>query len=513
MSTFNRNTLALALAAALLPVSAFAFDFTTDTTVPGTDTTEELIAAQTGAAVTMTENIEIHTIVGDNIVGRNVGFNVKLGLTGATFTAADCALPGGPGLIKALPANSALINNTNPEGWTISFTGCSPDRKLAQYGFSTVVGGDEVGPGTIATIAGLDLDGVSTSIGATVSLNVVLTDPGTGNTIGNGPGKFLDLTDVIVKRSDGLAFTCTKASPADKIDVAGDGTFGAKTAFVASPWPIGGTTLLPLHDTIYLGDITVAATAGFNLDVSPTGNSLFSEVTFVDAAPFADLFLATDNTCGTSIQSYTFGTGTTANTATLDELFDVLNTGGATYGIGGGAASLCATVDGVTEINAQTLAVVNGIDQTAEPDACAVAGLEFNGSVIKVFQFNPGDATTNKSFLRVSNWGNSGGKVTIQAWDDSGTPAPGGNVTFNMTAGQSMQVNSEKLEAGGLSNNSTTAVPLTGALGDGAGKWRLVVTGEFDGMVVQSLFRHTATDIVTNLTDADNRLEQVNDGK
>ena len=40
------------------------------------------------------------------------------------------------------------------------------------------------------------------------------------------------------------------------------------------------------------------------------------------------------------------------------------------------------------------------------------------------------------------------------------------------------------------------------------GKWRLEVTGEFQGMLVQGLNRNTTNGTVTNLTDADGEVEQ-----
>ena len=52
------------------------------------------------------------------------------------------------------------------------------------------------------------------------------------------------------------------------------------------------------------------------------------------------------------------------------------------------------------------------------------------------------------------------------------------------------------------------AMRLTGAIGDGAGKWRFLVTGEFAGMRVQSLNRNNTDGTVTNLTDYDTNDEQ-----
>ena len=141
-----------------------------------------------------------------------------------------------------------------------------------------------------------------------------------------------------------------------------------------------------------------------------------------------------------------------------------------------------------------------------ETGSCALV-LQFNGSVVKVFTFNPAGNTTQESFLRVSNWGNTAGKVTVEGWDDAGLAPPNGNVTFTLGAGETLQFNSSKLENGDPA--------LTGSFGDiPNGKWRLVVTGEFDGMAVTSLNHNntagTLTNLtnLTNLTDADTGNEQ-----
>ena len=95
MSTFNRNTLALALAAALLPASAFAFNVTT-----AADTNPETIAAQLGTTVTTTQPFLVSIEAGDNIIGRTQGFNVKLTLLdGAKFNVTPAAPTVGSALV------------------------------------------------------------------------------------------------------------------------------------------------------------------------------------------------------------------------------------------------------------------------------------------------------------------------------------------------------------------------------------------------------------------------------
>jgi hypothetical protein len=78
----------------------------------------------------------------------------------------------------------------------------------------------------------------------------------------------------------------------------------------------------------------------------------------------------------------------------------------------------------------------------------------------------------------------------------------GPGFSLRCNPGYSLQLNSEDLE------NGNPAKGIAGALGDGTGRWRLIVTGEFDNMRVSSLNRNRETGTVTNLTDADNAGEQ-----
>ena len=133
--------------------------------------------------------------------------------------------------------------------------------------------------------------------------------------------------------------------------------------------------------------------------------------------------------------------------------------------------------------------------------ACSLLPLQYNGSVVRVYAVNPAGNSTAQSFLRVINQSNTAGRVTIDGYDDAGVYH--GPVSLNLGALQSVQVNSDDLE------NGNAAKGIVGSLGDGAGKWRLFVTGEFSGMVVQSLNRNATDGTVTNLTDADTRGEQV----
>ena len=80
--------------------------------------------------------------------------------------------------------------------------------------------------------------------------------------------------------------------------------------------------------------------------------------------------------------------------------------------------------------------------------------------------FNPGSNNSQVSRLRLVNPGEKAAEVTIVGVDDRGE-SPGSEVTTTIPAGASRTFTAAALESGGEG--------LEGALGDGAGKWRLVV--------------------------------------
>ena len=243
----------------------------------------------------------------------------------------------------------------------------------------------------------------------------------------------------------------------------------------------------------------MAATAGFTLNVAPGGDTLTSRVGG-DFTSFTNVFLATNNTCATNLGSYTINAAKTQ--ANLSKTFSALNAAGGSFTSAGGTATLCVTVNGTTQVAAQTFTVQNGINGTLEADACDVAPITYNGSVVQVYHINPAGNSTAQSFVRVINPSNVAGTVTLEGIDDAGvsgaTP-----IRFVLGPKKSMQINSNDLEAG------NAAKGLTGAWGDGTGKWRAIVTGEFGAMRVQGLNRNANDGTVTNLTDADGQGEQV----
>ena len=109
----------------------------------------------------------------------------------------------------------------------------------------------------------------------------------------------------------------------------------------------------------------------------------------------------------------------------------------------------------------------------------------------RVVTFNPGSNPHQVSSLRLINPGPQAAAVTITGVDDAGV-SPGGAVVVSVAAGGSRTLPASELETGGAG--------VTGALGDGAGKWRLRVSSDRP-IVVMSLLE-SPTGHLTNLSTA-----------
>ncbi len=114
------------------------------------------------------------------------------------------------------------------------------------------------------------------------------------------------------------------------------------------------------------------------------------------------------------------------------------------------------------------------------------------GNVNDVWFFNPGTNPNQVSSLRIINDSNAPGTVTITGIDDNGNPAPGGSVTFTIAGKGGKEISSADLE------NGNAGIGLTGALGNGAGKWRLKISSALD-LKVQGLM-NTPSGFLTNLS-------------
>ena len=113
------------------------------------------------------------------------------------------------------------------------------------------------------------------------------------------------------------------------------------------------------------------------------------------------------------------------------------------------------------------------------------------GNRHRVAVFNPGSNRNQESLLRLINPADVTAEVTITGIDGNGAPGQG-DVTLDVPAGGSRTVGAWDLESG--------AENLDGALGDGVGKWQLLI--ESDRPVVAMSLLRSPTGHMTNLSTA-----------
>ena len=111
------------------------------------------------------------------------------------------------------------------------------------------------------------------------------------------------------------------------------------------------------------------------------------------------------------------------------------------------------------------------------------------GNVREVAIFNPGSNRNQVSILRLVNPSEATADVAIRGTDDRGMPGAG-EVSLSLEADTAREITAAALESG--------ATGLTGALGDGTGKWRLEI--ESDQPVVAMSLLESPTDHLTNLS-------------
>ena len=112
----------------------------------------------------------------------------------------------------------------------------------------------------------------------------------------------------------------------------------------------------------------------------------------------------------------------------------------------------------------------------------------------RVAVFNPGSNTKQQSLLRLVNRGDAGAEVTVRGIDDSGE-STSSEVAVTVAAGRSLTLTAQQLESGGED--------FEGALGDGAGKWQLVLKSDRPIVVMSLLLSPTGH--LTNLSTAPGR--------
>lgn len=121
------------------------------------------------------------------------------------------------------------------------------------------------------------------------------------------------------------------------------------------------------------------------------------------------------------------------------------------------------------------------------PFNAAAAGLSGDGCAFEVNIFNPARNFNQRSWLRLINYDLGTASVEVRGIDDDGDRR--GPVTVSIAPGEARSVTSVQLERGGED--------LTGALGEGKGKWRLTLFSASPLTVMNLL--ETPTGQLTNL--------------
>ena len=159
---------------------------------------------------------------------------------------------------------------------------------------------------------------------------------------------------------------------------------------------------------------------------------------------------------------------------------------GLTGGVGAGTGDwrLAVTADVAVDV----FAYIRHADGfvTSMHDAAPEAGTRHRVAI-----FNPGSNRAQVSSLRLINPGDASARVTITGTDDQGA-SPGRPVRVTVPPGAARTYTAAQLEEG--------APDLTGALGDGAGKWRLTV--DSDRPISAMSLLASPTGHLTNLSTA-----------
>lgn len=526
MSILKKNTLALAvIAAAGFAASAGAYTVRTDA-----DTTPEGIARQAGTTVTMTQLVNAQIELGDALIGRTTGFQVRVTLLdGARFntalTTASITLGTGAGGATGAPGDWA---STLAAGGLVNGT-------VAQFQVAPQNPGSTISSGTLFSLAALNLNQVSTT--GNTRIRIELIDPVTGLTIAgainNPPGNNFDQERIIISRPNGLNVACVAQVNANRIDVAGDAADGnpaAGAAFVPFPYTIGqawvgGNPLVAANNTASLGTFDLQTTNGYalNLAALPAGDSVFATVTGSNLTNLSFYAVPAAQTCaGTVVGNFTNNVvvaPAVSTVATLNTSFAAINTAVVGTFIAGpvvapavnGSLRICVRGSGAA-IDAQTLTAQVGINATAEATACPIAALQKNGSTVNIANLPPAGNPTQEGLVRIVNNSTLSGRVTIRAKDDAGADGTSA-VTFTLPAGRSVVYTTAELETGTAATVTPAKPALSGSFGDGAGRWRVNIVGEFDNMQAQAYVRNVNNDALSNITDFESNQEQTDERK
>ena len=151
---------------------------------------------------------------------------------------------------------------------------------------------------------------------------------------------------------------------------------------------------------------------------------------------------------------------------------------GLSAGLGGGGGDWRLEID--SDLDIEPLAYVRTDDRfvASMHDLVREENMRYSVPV-----FNSGANLSELSRLRLINPGGAAAEVSISAIDDAGAASSGGGVQLTLPAEGARTLTAGQLEAGGSG--------LSGRLGTGTGKWRLVVTADRPILVMNLLANTT----------------------
>ena len=113
----------------------------------------------------------------------------------------------------------------------------------------------------------------------------------------------------------------------------------------------------------------------------------------------------------------------------------------------------------------------------------------------RIATFNPASNVNQVSLLRIVNEGESAVRATVVGVDGRGATS---EAVLTLPAGRALTVDATDLESGEAPASWPDGATLEGGLGDGAGKWQLVMTADAELVVVNLM--STPAGHVTNLS-------------
>ena len=461
--------IAVAVAAALAAPAAFATTVTVGTpgsTGPAVLASNAFIDA-TVVASNINTPIEIKADANSVYLGRTTGYNIRLTLSQGVFSA-------NPSVSLLGATDSASIAGGGNNGNTVTFA-VTPDVAL----------GVREGDGITIPASALSVDAVAAlGAGGTVSIKVQVFDPVGGNQLGT------DINATVIQTVEGWKVDYFAGADSQRIDV---GAASGKKWFGGTAVNSGSAVT-----TFNAGRVVLdtAYTNGLDSFVPLTNNATFALV--ISGADFSAfrapgaVYLATAATCPTagSIPAAVSADGLSASIPATTTLLPFI-----------AVPYICFDGTGTTVIAAQDISAsvvvsqANAIPSPSFGSGDTLLSLKYNGPVVDVNHFNPASNANQESYLRISNPSATPGLVTVDGVCDDGTA--GTPASFTLGAGQSRLLTSKTLELGtGLNSGLGSCT---------AGKWRLVVTGEFAEMKVQNFLRNvtTAGMINTNVNNED----------